>query len=115
MKSQRRTGGPLDPSENEHCIGKKEKDILKSEESLPCVREEKANILFGENMKQREEPEKDGGPLDPSKNEHCIGKKEKDILKSEESLPCVREEKTNILFGENMKQREEPEKDGGSS
>ena len=84
------------------------------EESLSCVREEKANI-FDESMKQRDDPEKkDGGSLDPSNNEHCFGKKEKDFSKSDvESLSCVREEKANILLDESMKQREEPEKDGG--
>ena len=72
------------------------------------------NILFDESMKQREEPEKDGGPLDPSKNEQCFGKKEEDNLKSDdESLSCVREEKANILFDGSMKQREKPEKDEG--
>ena len=83
------------------------------EESLSCVREEKANI-FDESMKQREETEKkEGGPLDPNKNEHCIGKKEKENLKrDEESFICVREN-DKAVFGESMKQRAEPEKGRG--
>ena len=88
--------------------------MKRDEESFTCVREEKDNILFDESMKQREEPEKkDGGPFDPSKNEHSIEKKEKDILKRDEgSFTCVRE-KDKAAFDENMKQREEPAKKDG--
>ena len=89
--------------------------MKRDEESFTCVREEKDNILFDESMKQREEPEKkDGGPFDPSKNEHSIEKKEKDILKRDEgSFTCVRE-KDKAVCDESMKQREEPaKKDGG--